>query len=56
MEKPFGGHVFWQQEKGGREVPYAFLPVTVPKEIQAAALPHLFIVNILVRRIWAVRS
>jgi hypothetical protein len=31
MEKPFGAHVFWLQEKD-KEVPYAFLPVSVPEE------------------------
>jgi hypothetical protein len=31
MEKPFGAHVFWLKEKD-KEVPYAFLPVSVPEE------------------------
>jgi hypothetical protein len=31
MEKPFGAHVFWLKEKE-KEVPYAFLPVSVPEE------------------------
>jgi hypothetical protein len=31
MAKPFGAHVFWLVEQN-KDVPYAFLPVTVPEE------------------------